>query len=91
MLDIRKIRENPEFYHIETQKKGSSIDLMSVLAIDEKRRTLLTEVEKLKSERNAESKRIGEAKKRGENADEAVQAMRVLGDKIAALDNEMKN
>lgn len=90
MLDIRKIRENPEFYHSETQKKGSSIDLMSVLAIDEKRRTLLTEVEKLKSERNAESKRIGEAKKRGENADEAVQAMRILGDKIAALDNEMK-
>ena len=89
MLDIRKIRENPEFYHSETQK-GSSIDLMSVLGTNEKRRTLLTEVEKLKSERNAESKRIGEAKKRGDNADEAVQAMRILGDKIAALDNQMK-
>ena len=62
MLDIGKIRENPEFYHSETQKKGSAIDLMSVLSIDEERRTLLTEVEKLKSERNAESKlKIGRA------------------------------
>ena len=88
MLDIRKIVKILNSITLK-HKKGSSIDLMSVLAIDEKRRTLLTEVEKLKSERNAESKRIGEAK-RGENADEAVQAMRVLGDKIAALDNEMK-
>lgn len=90
MLDIRKIRENPEFYHSETQKKGSAIDLMSVLSIDEERRTLLTEVEKLKSERNAESKLIGEAKKKGENADAAVIAMRELGTKITELDNQMK-
>lgn len=90
MLDIRKIRENPEFYHAETKKKNSAIDIMDILALDGQRRPLLSEVEKFKSERNAESKRIGELKKKGENADEAVAAMRDLGEKISALDVQLK-
>jgi seryl-tRNA synthetase len=90
MLDIRKIRENPEFYRAETQKKGSTIDIMDVLALDDKRRSLLAEVERLKSERNAESKKIGEAKKRGENPEEAMTAMRALGDRISELDLQVK-
>ncbi|MCK9182437.1 MAG: serine--tRNA ligase, partial [Fibrobacteraceae bacterium] len=91
MLDIRKIRENPEFFRTETKKKNSTIDIMDILALDGQRRPLLTEVEKLKSERNAESKRIGELKKKGEKADDAVTAMRELGDKISALDEQLKS
>ena len=71
MLDIKKIRENPEYYIAETEKKYTTVSLKDVLAIDNERRPLLTEVERLKSERNAESKRIGDLKKKGENADEA--------------------
>ena len=90
MLDIRKIRENPEFYKEETRKKGTTIEIDEILSLDEKRRSILAEVEKLKAERNAESKRIGELKKKGENADDAVLAMRALGDKIAELDSAAK-
>ena len=70
MLDIRKIRENPEFYKEETRKKGTTIEIEEILSLDEKRRSILAEVEKLKAERNAESKRIGELKKKGENLHE---------------------
>lgn len=90
MLDIRKIRENPDYYIAETEKKYTTVSLKDVLAVDNERRPLLSEVEKLKSERNAESKRIGELKKKGENADEAVKAMRDLGDKIDELDKKLK-
>ena len=90
MLDIRKIRENPDYYIAETEKKYTTVSLKDVLAVDTERRPLLTEVEKLKSERNAKSKRIGELKKKGENADEAVKAMRDLGDKIDGLDKKLK-
>ena len=90
MLDIRKIRENPDYYIAETEKKYTTVSLKDVLAVDTERRPLLTEVEKLKSERNAESKRIGELKKKGENADEAVKAMRHLGDKIDGLDKTLR-
>ena len=91
MLDIKKIRENPEYYIAETEKKYTTVSLKDVLAIDNERRPLLTEVERLKSERNAESKRIGDLKKKGENADEAVAAMRALGDKIDELDKKLKD
>ena len=90
MLDIRKIRENPDYYIAETEKKYTTVSLKDVLAVDPERHQLRTEVEKLKSERNAESKRIGELKKKGENADEAVKAMRDLGDKIDGLDKKLK-
>ncbi|MBR2075189.1 MAG: serine--tRNA ligase, partial [Fibrobacter sp.] len=91
MLDIKKIRENPEYYIAETEKKYTTVSLKDVLAIDNERRPLLTEVERLKSERNAESKKIGDLKKKGENADEAVAAMRALGDKIDELDKKLKD
>ena len=46
MLDIRKIRENPEFYKEETRKKGTTIEIDEILSLDEKRRSILAEVEK---------------------------------------------
>ena len=49
MLDIRKIRENPDYYIAETEKKYTTVSLKDVLAVDTERRPLLTEVEKLKS------------------------------------------
>lgn len=52
MLDIKKIRENPEYYIAETEKKYTTVSLKDVLAIDE---------ERLKSERNTMSKLIGMA------------------------------
>ena len=91
MLDIKKIRENPEYYIAETEKKYTTVSLRDVLAVDNERRPLLTEVERLKSERNAQSKRIGELKKKGENADEAQAATRELGNKIDELDKKLKD
>ena len=90
MLDIKKIRENPEYYIAETEKKYTTVSLRDVLAVDNERRPLLTEVERLKSERNAQSKKIGELKKKGENADEAQAATRELGNKIDELDKKLK-
>jgi len=90
MLDIKKIRENPEFYRAETQKKNSGVSIDSVLELDVKRRELIAETEKLKAERNAASKKIGELKKTGQNADSAVEEMRIVGDKISELDAKIR-
>jgi len=90
MLDIKKIRENPEFYRVETEKKNSGLSINEVLELDVKRRELIAGTEKLKAERNAASKKIGELKKTGQNADSAVEEMRVVGDKIAELDAKIR-
>ena len=53
MLDINLIREHPEI--VRTALKNRQMDVSPVdviLQLDEKRRALLSEVEKLKAERN---------------------------------------
>ncbi|MBK9927506.1 MAG: serine--tRNA ligase [Anaerolineales bacterium] len=89
MLDINLIRENPEL--VRTSLKNRQMDASSVdgiLTLDEKRRTLLTEVEKLKAERNTVSKEISKMKDAAER-ETKIAAMREVGDKIAALDKEV--
>ena len=63
MLDINLIREKPDL--IRTALKNRQMDsspVDAILSLDEKRRALLTEVEKLKSERNTVSKEISKMK-----------------------------
>lgn len=91
MLDIKKIRQNPDFYKEKLGTRGvQPEEIDEVLTLDEKRRTLLQETEAMKAERNEASKKIGEAKRQGLSADEAVKKTRELGDKIKQLDSEVE-
>ncbi len=89
MLDINIIRENPELVRTalkHRQMDSSPVD--DILRLDEKRRTLLTQVEGLKAERNIVSKEISKLKDAAER-EKKIAAMREVGDKIAALDKEV--
>jgi len=89
MLDLNLIREKPDL--VRTSLKNRQMDASSIddiLRLDEKRRSLLTQVEGLKAERNAVSKEIGKLKDAVEREKKIV-AMREVGDKIAALDKEV--
>ncbi|MBE5778880.1 MAG: serine--tRNA ligase [Clostridiales bacterium] len=89
MLDIKRIRQNPQELIDALKARNKDISLDDFLAKDEERRTLLSAVEEKKALRNSTSKKIGEAKKRGADAaeTEAIMAeMRALGDEIAAMD-----
>lgn len=63
MLDIKFVRANPDAVVVGMKKRGMDLDLAPFLALDEKRRALLTEVEQLKNTRNTVSKEIGKMKK----------------------------
>jgi len=90
MLDINLIRENPDLVRKalrDRQLDTAPVD--AVLRLDEKRRAILTEVEALKAERNAVSKEIGQM--RDASARQLkIEAMRAVGDKIAALDQDVR-
>jgi seryl-tRNA synthetase len=90
MLDIKLIRENPDHFRTELPKKGATIAVDELLELDNQRRSLLSEVEKMKSEKNTASRQIGELKKKGENADEAIAAVKQANDKITELDGQVK-
>jgi seryl-tRNA synthetase len=89
MLDISLIREQPDLVRRSLQDRQMDAGLVdAILALDEKRRTLLTEVEALKAERNAVSKEIG-ASKDPAGRQEKIDSMRRVGDKISLLDKEV--
>ncbi|EKQ04279.1 seryl-tRNA synthetase [Lacticaseibacillus casei A2-362] len=67
---------------------GEEID--EVLTLDQKRRELLQQTETMKAQRNAASKKIGEAKRNGESADAAIKETRELCDKIKELDQQIE-
>jgi len=89
MLDINLIREKPDVVRkalTDRQMDASPVD--SILQLDEQRRALLGQVELLKAERNTVSKEIGQMKE--QSARQAkIEAMRVVGDKIAELDKQV--
>ena len=89
MLDIKFIREHADEVKQNLVNRHNPFDLDKVLELDGKRRELLQETEALKSEKNAESKKIAQAKKNGEDAADAIASMREVGKKISAIDKEL--
>ena len=91
MLDIKKIRQEPDFYKEKLATRGvKPEEIDEVIALDKKRRELLQQTETMKAQRNEASKKIGEAKRNGESADAAIKETRELGDKIKELDAEVE-
>jgi len=86
MLDLNLIREQPDL--IRRALKHRQLDpspVDEILQLDEKRRGLLVEVEKLKAERNTVSKEIGRMQDAAQR-EAKIAAMRSVGDRIAELD-----
>lgn len=92
MLDIRLIRERPEFVRERLATRGAGDDkkIDEVLQLDEQRRKLLSEVEQLKAQRNRVSKEIGAlmAQKKSAEAEAKKAETREMGDRITELDRE---
>ena len=91
MLDIRRIRQNPQELIDALKNRNSTIDLTEFLQKEEQRRQLLSETETLKARRNEESKRIAQIKREGGDAQPIMDEMRELGDKIAENDKVLKD
>lgn len=90
MLDINLIRENPDTVRKALQLRNMDTEVVSrILEIDQQRRSLLTKAESLKNERNTVSKEISQVKD-PEQRKAKIEAMRVVGDQIAVLDEQIR-
>lgn len=89
MIDIKLIRENFEEVEKALANRREDFDLSKFKLMDEKRRTLLSEVELLKSDQNKASKAIPILKKDGKDTDELMKEMKELSLKIKELDIEV--
>ncbi|NLP15279.1 MAG: serine--tRNA ligase [Clostridium sp.] len=91
MLDIKLIRSNPEILKKAMAKRKESFDVKALIDLDEKRRQILTEVEKLKNKQNEASRQIPKFKKEGKDISSLMDEMKSLSDKIKALDGDVRN
>jgi seryl-tRNA synthetase len=86
MLDLNYIREKPEDVKAALRKRGGDFsDVDAVVALDARRRELLTEVEALRAKRNRVSKKIGRLKDQ-EEREKLIADMREVGERIEALE-----
>jgi len=88
MLDLKLVRERPDIVRDMLVKRGVSFPLDELLMKDAERRRLLTEVQKLKHQRNIISLEIAQAKKEGKDVSEKMRAVKELSDRIDQLDSE---
>ncbi|HJT82508.1 MAG TPA: serine--tRNA ligase [Chthoniobacterales bacterium] len=90
MLDIRLIREKPDFVKSRLATRGSGVAdaVDEVLKVDVARRKAETAVQQLNGERKRLSKDIGGRRARGEDAQDLENQGRQIGDKIARLNEE---
>ena len=90
MLDIKLIREQTEIVRESLQKRHMDpAPVDEVLRLDEERRALILDVEVKRSERNTVSKEISRMKDPALR-NEKIEAMRLLGDEISALDEKLR-
>lgn len=92
MLDIRRLRAEPEVVRAALAKRDPLLPTIidAILEKDEERRASVGQVDDLKAERNAVSKRVGELKRLGENTDDLIARMREVGQQIRELDEAVR-
>ena len=87
MLDIRLIREKPDYVRERLATRDTDLirQVDAVLEIDAERRRLETEMQRLSGERNRLSKEIGALRSKKESSSELENKVRTIGDDIAKL------
>ncbi len=85
MLDPKLYRDDPERVRAALQRRGKAFDLDALLRLDEEKRALGTELDRLKAERNAASEAIAKLKRSGGDAAAEIEKTRTVGDRIKGV------
>lgn len=89
MLDIRFIRENLELVKNNLKNRNNNFDIDRLVELDKQRRNILSEVEKLKNERNEKSSLIGKYKREGIDTSTLMSEMQKIADIIKSDDEKV--
>jgi seryl-tRNA synthetase len=90
LLDINLFRERPDLIRKSLQVRQMDAGMVDrALELDLQRREVIQQTETRKAERNAVSKEIGRMKDASERQAK-IEAMRIVGDEIAALDEQLR-
>ena len=90
MHDLSYFRANLDSIAGRLATRGFDLDLEEFRELDTRRRAAVTESEQLKAQRNSESAEISKLRKQGVDTAEQQLKVREIGDRITALDEQVK-
>jgi len=91
VLDVRLIRKDPDAVRASLARRGGDVAgaVDQVLGLDERRRTILPELEALRGRQNEASRSIAAARGAGEDASAAIAAMQEVATRAKQLEEEL--
>lgn len=90
MLDIKRVREDFENVKAAVERRGKGdYGIDEVIELDKKRRSLLAEVEQMRSKQNEVTRRVPKLKKAGEDTTAVFAEMKALSNRIKEMDAEV--
>jgi len=90
MLDLKFIRENVDSVKEAVKNKNEETNVDLILNLDKMRRSVLSDADKLKHQKNVVSEKIAQMKKEKRDAKEEIEKMREVSAQIDSLDKELK-
>ncbi|MCE5306325.1 MAG: serine--tRNA ligase [Acidobacteriales bacterium] len=90
MHDLSTFRNHLDEFAARLATRGFTLDLNDFRELDSRRRAAVTETEQLRALRNSESAEISKLRKQGVDTSERQQKVREIGDRISALDEQLK-
>jgi seryl-tRNA synthetase len=86
VLDARQLRTEPEALARNLARRGFELDVDAFRELDERRKRAQVELDRLRAERNAHAKSVGQAKGRGEDIAPLIARNEALGADLAAAE-----
>jgi seryl-tRNA synthetase len=88
MIDLADLRARPEAYQKAADVKNIKLNVAHVIALDEKRRALVTVVEEMRAQKNTVSKEVPNMK--GDEKAKTIADMKKLGEELKAREAELE-
>ncbi len=90
MHDLKQLRDNLDGLRNTLGLRGQDVDWDSLRKLIDERRTLTTQVEQLRHELKKGSDQVAQLRRAQQPADEAMAAMKALGDRIKDIDGGLR-
>jgi len=90
MLDIKWIEKNHDLFDIALKNRGMTVDLSPMTALNDRRKLLQTEFEKLRADQNNQSKEIVKLQKEKKDASILIADMKGVAERIRAIGPEQE-
>ncbi len=90
MLDIQRIRNNPDEVKKALEKRLYDVDFTELLDWDKRRRSIITESEELKSKKNKVSGQIPVLKKQGKDVSDLLSDMKNISEQVKKMEEELR-